>query len=185
MASSEILAKIGLNSAGFKTGLAKCKLAARSFSGSVGGMFKSVGGQMLGFLGVSAGVAGLGALAKSAIDTGSAISDTATHLRMGTEELQVLQSLARDAGTDFSKLEMSLNNLNLRTVEALDGNKNYQEAFERLGISVQDFIKLPTDRKLETIAKAYAKTGESATALGDISTLLGQKAGSQLLEVLA
>lgn len=184
MASSEILAKIGLNSAGFKTGLAKCKLAARSFSGSVGGMFKSVGGQMLGFLGVSAGVAGLGALAKSAIDTGSAISDTATHLRMGTEELQVLQSLARDAGTDFSKLEMSLNNLNLRTVEALDGNKNYREAFERLGISIQDFIKLPTDRKLEQIAKAYAKTGESATALGDVSTLLGQKAGSQLLEVL-
>ena len=67
--------------------------------------------------------------------------------------------MARDAGSDLSKLEMSLNNLNLRTVEALDGNKNYREAFERLGISIQDFIKLPTDRKLEQIAKAYAKTG--------------------------
>ena len=31
MASSSILAKIGLNSAGFKTGLAKCKAAALGF----------------------------------------------------------------------------------------------------------------------------------------------------------
>ena len=57
MASSEILAKIGLNSAGFKTGLAQCKLAANSFKSSVGGMFKNLGGQVLGMLGVSAGIA--------------------------------------------------------------------------------------------------------------------------------
>ena len=37
MASSEILAKIGLNSAGFKTGLAQCKLAANSFKSSIVG----------------------------------------------------------------------------------------------------------------------------------------------------
>lgn len=62
MASSEILAKIGLNSAGFKTGLAQCKLAANSFKSSIGGMFKNLGSQVLGMLGVSAGIAGLPAV---------------------------------------------------------------------------------------------------------------------------
>ena len=75
MASSEILAKIGLNSAGFKTGLAQCKLAANSFKSSVGGMFKNLGGQVLGMLGVSAGIAGLGALAKQTIALGGHVED--------------------------------------------------------------------------------------------------------------
>lgn len=184
MASSSILAKIGLNSAGFKTGLAKCKMAAASFKRGVGGMFSGLGGQMLGALGLSAGVAGIGMLARSSIDAGSKISDMATHLRIGTTELQTLQSVARDAGVDMSKLEMALNNVNLRTMEAADGNQTYCDAFERLGIDLKTFTTLSTEKKLENLAKAYQKSGESITALNDVSVLLGQKAGSQLLEVL-
>lgn len=59
MASSSILAKIGLNSAGFKTGLAQCRMAASSFKKSVGGMFSGIGAQILGAFGLTAGVAGL------------------------------------------------------------------------------------------------------------------------------
>lgn len=184
MPTSNIVAKIGLNSAGFKTGLAQCRAVASRFKTSIGGIFSNAGSQILSMLGVSAGIAGLGTLAKSAIDTASQISDMATHLRMGTDELQVLQSLARDAGTDFSKLEMALNNLNLRTVEACDGNTNYREAFERLGIDLKNFTTLSTEKKLERLAKSYKDSEESVTALNDVSTLLGQKAGSQLLEVL-
>ena len=184
MPTSSIIAKIGLNSAGFKTGLAQCKAAATQFKNSVGGIFSGIGNQILGTLGISMGVAGLGLLSQKAIDTGSKISDTASHLRIGTTELQALQSAARDAGVDLSKFEMALNNLNLRTVEAADGNQNYRDAFERLGISLKNFTTLSTERKLESLAKAYQRSGESITALNDVSTLLGQKAGSQLLEVL-
>ena len=182
MPTSNIVAKIGLNSAGFKTGLAQCRAVASRFKTSIGGIFSNAGSQILSMLGVSAGIAGLGTLAKSAIDTASQISDMATHLRMGTDELQVLQSLARDAGTDFSKLEMALNNLNLRTVEACDGNTNYREAFERLGIDLKNFTTLSTEKKLERLAKSYKDSEESVTALNDVSTLLGQKAGSQPME---
>ena len=184
MASSSILAKIGLNSAGFKTGLAQCRMAASSFKKSVGGMFSGLGGQILGAFGLSAGVAGLGMLTRKAIETGSQISDMAAHLRIGTTELQVLQSVVRDAGVDISKFEMALNNLNLRTAEACDGNDKYREAFDRLGIDLKTFATLPMEQKLAAIANGYKKSGESLVSLNDVSTLLGQKAGPQLLEVL-
>ena len=134
MANSSIIAKIGLNSAGFKTGLAQCRAMATGFKASVGGLFSGIGTQIMGAMGISMGVAGFSAMAMKAIDAGSKITDMATHLRIGTTELQVLQNLARDAGVDFSKLEMSLNNLNMRTVEAIDGNKTYKDAFDRLKI---------------------------------------------------
>ena len=184
MASSEILAKIGLNSAGFKTGLAQCKLAANSFKSSIGGMFKNLGGQVLGMLGVSAGIAGLGALAKQTIDLGGHVEDMARNLRMGKSEFQTLAYAAKLAGMEESRLVMTMNNLNLRTIEACDGNKSYQESFKRLGISLQDFATLSPDKKIEALGNAYKKSGESLTALNDISTILGQKTGAQMLEVL-
>lgn len=184
MASSEILAKIGLNSAGFKTGLAQCKLAANSFKSSVGGMFKNLGGQVLGMLGVSAGIAGLGALAKQTIDLGGHIEDMARNLRMGKSEFQTLAYTAKLAGMEESRLVMTMNNLNLRTIEACDGNKSYQDSFKRLGISLQEFATLSPDKKIEALGNAYKKSGESLTALNDISTILGQKTGAQMLEVL-
>ena len=184
MASSEILAKIGLNSAGFKTGLAQCKLAANSFKSSIGGMFKNLGGQVLGMLGVSAGIAGLGALAKQTIDLGGHVEDMARNLRMGKSEFQTLAYTAKLAGMEESRLVMTMNNLNLRTIEACDGNKSYQESFKRLGISLQEFATLSPDKKIEALGNAYKKSGESLTALNDISTILGQKTGAQMLEVL-
>ena len=67
MATSSILAKIGLNSAGFKTGLAQCRMAVGNFKKSVGGMFSGIGSQILGALGVSAGIAGIFALTQKTI----------------------------------------------------------------------------------------------------------------------
>ena len=181
---SSIIAKIGLNSAGFKTGLAQCRAIAGNFKNQVGGLFSGIGSQIMGAMGISMGVAGFSAMAMKAIDAGSKITDMATHLRIGTTELQILHSLARDAGVDFSKLEMSLNNLNMRTIEAIDGNKTYKDAFDRLKISLTDFIKLPVEQRLEKLAVEYKETGASVQSLNDVSNILGLKAGSQTLEIL-
>ena len=102
-------------------------------------MFKNLGGQVLGMLGVSAGIAGLGALAKQTIDLGGHVEDMARNLRMGKSEFQTLAYSAKLAGMEESRLVMTMNNLNLRTIEACDGNKSYQESFKRLGISLQEF----------------------------------------------
>ncbi len=184
MASSSIIAKIGLNSAGFKTGLAKCKAMAGNFKASVGSMMMGVGGQMLGALGLSAGVAGFSALAQKAISTGSKISDMATQLRIGSSELQTLMTSAQDAGVAQTALENSLKSVQLKTQEAIDGNKTYQESFARLGLNVNEFAKLPLEQKMQAIATAYKTSGESLESYNDISTILGTKAGPKMLEVL-
>lgn len=184
MASSSIIAKIGLNSAGFKTGLAKCRAMAKGFKTSVGGMFSGIGGQVLGALGLSAGVAGISALTQKTIEFGGHVEDMANQLRIGKSEFQVIAYTAKLAGMEESRLVMTMNNLNLRTIEACDGNQTYRDALNRLGIDLQKFAQLSPDKKLEMLGNAYKKSGESLTALNDISTILGQKTGPQMLEVL-
>ncbi len=184
MATNSIIAKIGLNSAGFKTGLAKCRALATNFKTSVGGALSGVGGQMLGMLGISVGIAGLGAFAKQAIDLGGHVEDMARNLRMGKAEFQTIAYAAKLAGMEESRLVMTLNNLNLRTIEACDGNQSYRDAFDRLGISLKDFAALSPGKKLEMLGNAFKKSGESLASLNDISQILGQKTGPQMLEVL-
>ena len=181
---ANLTVKVGLNSAGFKTGLAKLKATAISFRSSLGGMMSGLGGQILGALGLTAGVAGLGMLTRSAIDAGSKISDLGTQLRIGTTELQTLQSISLKAGVSQMELEKSLRSIQQKTMEAADGNETYRDSFKRLGINLNDFVKMPLEKKLSTIANAYKSSGESLASFDDISTILGSKTGPKMLEVL-
>lgn len=181
---SSIVAKVGLDGAGFKTGLASLKAQAQSFKTGVMGMFRGIGGQILGALGFSAGIAGISMLARSTIAAGGHIKDMAEELRIGTTELQALKAAAKDAGIEESKFEGTLRNVNLHTMEALDGNKKYRESFERLGIDVQKFASLPLEQKLAELGNAYKASGESLEAHNDIADILGTKTGPAMLQVL-
>lgn len=184
MATSSILAKIGLNSAGFKTGLAQCRMAAGNFKKSVGGMFSGIGSQILGALGVSAGIAGISALTQKTIEFGGHVEDMANQLRMGKSEFQSLAYAAKLAGVEESKLVQTLQTLNQRTIDACDGNDTYRDALNRLGIDLKNFADKSPEKRFEMLGVAFKNSGESLTALNDISTILGQKTAPQLLEVL-
>lgn len=113
--ASSIIAKVGLDGAGFKTGLASLKAQAQGFRTGVMGMFKGLGGQIMGALGLGAGIAGISMLTRSTIAAGGKIGDLATQLRIGSTELQTLQAAARKAGVEQTKLENVLNNVNQKT----------------------------------------------------------------------
>lgn len=172
MANFSLLAKLGLDTKAFQSGLKGAQGQAKGFASKMKGILAAATG--VGFIG----------LAKRAIDTGSRISDLSEQLRINAEALQTLNAVAIKAGVDQGSLERALRNVSLRTQEALDGNKMYAESFERLGLDLQTFTKLPTEKKLEQIAKAYAKAGKSQEAFADISQVLGQRAGPKMLEVL-
>lgn len=172
MANFALLAKIGLDSKALNSGL-------KSAEGRVG-KFKS----MLKSIGPTIAAIGFTALARKAIDTGSKISDLSEQLRINAEALQVLQAAARKAGVAQSILEKALMSITIRTQEALDGNKLYSDSFERLGINLETFAKLPTEKKLEAIAKAYHDAGKSQEAFTDIAAVLGTRAGPKMLEIL-
>jgi len=164
---------LDLDQTGFQTGLNRAQSRLKKFSG----MAK-------GFLGAAGIAGGLSLLSRSAIETGSKISDLAKQTRTTTEGIQVLTEASRDAGVEMGILERALRNITLRTQQAKDGNKRYAESIDRLNLNIEEFSKLPTERKLEQIAKAYQDAGKSQEAFNDVSIILGERAGPALLEVI-
>jgi len=81
---------VGLRNAAFRTGLEQTRNMARDFSNRLRGMFSGIGGLL--------GAGSFLVMAKGAIDAGSRISDMATQLRIGIEELQALQFASRRPG---------------------------------------------------------------------------------------
>ncbi len=173
MARASIQTDLSLDTTRFQRGLAKSQKSIKSFVSS--------GVKQFGAL---AGATGLGAMAKSAIDLGSKISDMAVQLNIGATELQVLEFAAREAGVEVSVMERALRNVQLRTQEAINGNKSYGKAFERLGIDINEFNKLPTEKKLEAVAVAQKNAKDQTAAYNDVAIILGQRAGPAMQEVL-
>jgi hypothetical protein len=173
MAKTSITAKLGLDTTAFQRGLAKSQKSVDKFVKN--GIAK---------FGAIAGAAGLGSMAKSAIDLGSKISDMAVQLNIGTTELQTLEFASREAGVATEVMARALRNVQLRTEEAIKGNKSYGQAFDQLGINIEEFKKLNTEQKLEEIAKAQAKATDKGAAYNAVARILGEKAGPALQEVL-
>ena len=173
MAKTEIQASVGLDTTKFQRGLAKSQKGINNFAANAIKKFGAI-----------AGAAGLGMLARSAIDLGSKISDMAVQMNIGTTELQVLDFAAREAGVGTEILARALRNVQLRTEEAIKGNKSYGDAFVQLGINLNEFKNLKTEEKMEAIAIAQSKATDQAAAYNAVSRILGEKAGPALQEVL-
>ena len=173
MAKTEIKSEISLSTTKFQRSLARTQTGINSFAKNAIAKFGAI-----------AGVGGLGMLARSAIDLGSKISDMAVQMNIGTTQLQVLDFAAREAGVGTEILARALRNAQLRTEEAIKGNKSYGDAFKMLNIDINEFRKLPTEKKLEAIAVAQSKATDQAAAYNAVSRILGEKAGPALQEVL-
>ena len=173
MAKTSITAKLGLDTTAFQRGLAKSQK-------SIGNFVKSG----IAKFGALTGAAGLGSMAKAAIDLGSKISDLAVQLNIGTDQLQTLDFAAREAGVGTEIMARALRNVQTRTEEAIKGNKSYGDAFEQLGINVNEFKKLSVEKRLEAIAVAQSKATDAGAAYNSVARILGEKAGPALQEVL-
>ncbi len=90
--------------------------------------------------------------------------------------------MAREAGASNAALERSLRNVQTRTEEAINGNKSYAEAFQRLNIDFHAFRRMTTEKKLEAIANAQANATNKAQAYNDVARILGERAGPELPE---
>jgi len=173
MANLSILAKLGVDSTSLKSGLLKAK-------GTVANFAKSAGAKLLAL----AGVGGFGAVIRAAISFGSTVSDLALRTATTVEQFGALRDASRDAGVEQSVLERGLRNVALRAQEAADGNKEYQEAIERLGLDMRAFLRLDTAGKFEAVARASSGAANQSEAFADVAKILGERAGPQLTEVL-
>ena len=162
------MTKLGLDTTQFQRGMAGSMKLLKSFARA----------------GAVLVVGAIGLMTRAAINLGSRISDMSIQLNIGTTALQSLQFSAIKAGVEVGILERALRNVQTRTSEAINGNKRYAEAFDRLGINIKAFAELSIEKRLEAIAIAQSNATDKASAYNDIAIILGERAGPKMQEIL-
>lgn len=172
MANFSLLAKLGMDSSGFQTGIDQADSVRKKFQ------------KGLGKLKLALAALGIGKVTMDAIRLGSQISDMAVQLNIGAEALQVFEFAAREAGVETGIMERAIRNVQLRTQQGIEGNKRYAEAYKTLGLNIETVQRLPVEKKLEAIAIASGKATNKQAAYNAVAAILGERAGPKMQEIL-
>lgn len=153
----------------------------RAFSQARGRMNSLVGtsAKLTGALGGVA-VAGFGALIASSLKSNDALAKTADQLGFTTESLRGLQLAGELAGVSQSKLDSSLDKLNVRLGEAQRGTGLAKQSLDELGLSATKLSGLKADERFLQIADAVNKV-EDRTKQAKIAMDIFGRSGGDLL----
>ena len=127
---------------------------------------------LAGPLGLTVGFAGAAAAARRfanhILEEGAAldaIGKLSTRTGIATRDLMAMQHAAGQSGVSTEQLTTALQAFNKRTGEAAMGTGRAIKAFDHLGISVDEFIKLPTIERFTVLAdRINAMTNETEQA---------------------
>lgn len=137
--------------------------------------------------GVAAGVAGTAIAAvmvKSAIDSADATGILAGKLGITTEALSKLQYAAKLSDVSQGALESGMKKLARTLTDAAAGAGGGAKAFEALGLSAEQIIKLPADKQLGAIADALNRVENSSQKAALAQQIFG-RGGVELLPLIA
>lgn len=149
-------------------------------AGSLSGALRLLG-PLIGTISVGA----LLAFAKSSLDAAGGLGELAEQLGVNTDELQVYQFAATQAGISSEQLETGLQQLSRRLSEAAEGTGDAVKRFKDLGVRILDAqgnIR-PTGELLEEIAEAI-KGVEDPTRRAAIVVDIFGRSGQRLLPLL-
>lgn len=153
--------------------------------GSVGSALKNVLGPVFSLKGAfaalvgGAGVAGLTAMARGAIDAADAILDMSERIGISTDALQEMMFVASQSGLSVEQLETGLRKLNEVIASGAAGEKN--NILKQLGIAAKDAagnVRPLTDVVLD-VADAFQRVGpQSAAGIKILTEAFGSRAGT-------
>jgi hypothetical protein len=178
MANFSLLAKIGLDSKAFQTGLNTAKTSVGKFSKSV-----INASNKLAKMGLASAAAGFALLSRRAIQLGSELSDVTANTGFATEEFQVFRGALIDAGGASKSMEKAIVIMQKAVVQGSEGLTTYVRAFERIGLNVDDLRKMRPEEQFQTIGKAIAGATDQQGALTAAIEIFGQKNAGRLIEV--
>ena len=142
----------------------------------------SIVGLRSGFAGLAV-VAGGGLFAqftKSSINSIAALDDLSEKTGLTVEFLSQLEGVATIGGHSLDALSSSAAKLTKSIGEAQAGNKEILNAFEAIGISVDDLRSKKIDELFLDVATKIARTDNAALAAAVSTKLLGRSAQEQL-----
>ncbi len=137
-------------------------------------------------LAVTAAIAALTALAKTAFEAAAGMGELAEQVGVTAETFQALQFAAVQNGIKTEQLETGLTKFSQKMGEAAEGSKEMIEALDKLGVKNLDAQgKLrPTEDLLTDVARAISEIDDPARRSAAAVDFFG-KAGTKMLPILA
>ena len=118
---------------------------------------------------------GLGLLVKSSSEAGASLFETSVRTGLAVEELQTLGRVLEGDGLSTEKFNKTLTKLNQSIGAGRLGLKSYTDAFEALGININEISG--TADAVEKIADALSQgTVDRATTIYALQTIAGRNA---------
>lgn len=126
-------------------------------------------GMLAGF-----GVARLGNFIGRAVDARDELAKFSKEIGANVENLSAMENALQFSGVAANDFRDSMERLNRRTGRALQGNKEFQEAFKRLGIDLEKFAALKPAQRFEELIRAIANLEDKTRAAGDAQKVFGR-----------
>lgn len=137
------------------------KSALKSVKYSLGQVKKSVF-SLQNAVGILAGGAGFGALAKNALDTVDSLSKTAAKIGTTTESLAGLRHAAELTGVSSKTMDMALQRFTRRLSEARQGTGAAKDALKELNLDANKLAGLPLDQQMLELSRAFSGVGQQS-----------------------
>jgi hypothetical protein len=131
---------------------------------------------------VAAFAAGLALLTKAQIDHANELKRWSANLQISTQSFSELSAVAARFGASSDDVGDSIKDLNERIADAASGNKTYQEAIARTGLSYRDLINLSPEDQFLRVSEAIGKMTDAGKANFATADLMAD-AGFRLLDM--
>lgn len=142
---ADLKVKVGVDKSGFTTGLA-------SMENSVKGFGMKVGGILAGAFAFDKIIQGF----SNAIDKGDQLQDLANRFGVAANSLQEIGNAASTSGAGLEDVASAMNKLAKNAGAAIGGNEQMAEAFNKIGLSVEQLQGMTPQDLFMALSKAVA-----------------------------
>lgn len=176
----DLMAKLTLDSSEYESGLSKSQKLAKGFASGVKKGFGTAVKMGTAVAGSATAVAGgFAKMATSTANAGDKVDKMSQKLGISAEGYQKWDYVMNLAGTSMSSMTVGLKTLTNQLGKAKDGNKDSQEAFKKLGISMKEASKMSREELFEKSIKGLQGMKDSTDRAALANQLFG-KSGQNL-----
>lgn len=174
---STLTVSLVAETAKFENGLRKSQSATKKFAAAASKAFNTAA------IGVGVLTAGLVGLTKQSLATVDAQRKLARTLGTSQAVLSGLSLAAGISGVSVESFNKALKRQQKSIQDANDGLSTQKRAFDRLGLSTQELLKLPVEKQFAAITTALGKIESTTTRVAAASDIFGAK-NADLINVL-
>lgn len=128
----------------------------------------------------AAGIAGFGVMAKQAIDAADETGKLARELGVSTELLSEMQGVLELTGGSFQGYTNGIRRMQRSIDDFAEGSATMVDAFDAIGVSLEDLEGLNTEQQIELITGALAGMEDVTTRNAKAADIFGRSAKDML-----